>query len=159
MFAKHLPASYYPGGKIYNFIRVALLKGFLKKIGTGCKIQENVYFGNGDNIEIGNNCKINENVKLRNVTMGDYVLIAPNVTINGGVHNYDNTEIPIVLQGGHWEKIKIGTDVWIATNVVVTAGVKIGNGCVIGAGTVVTKDCEDYGIYGGVPAKLIKKRK
>lgn len=157
--ANNLPPTYFPGGKFYNRVRIFLLKKILKKIGKGCKVQQKVYFGDGDNIEIGNHCKINEYAKLRNVRMGNYVLIAPNVTINGGVHNYEDTETPIALQGGHWEKIEIGNDVWIATNAVITAGVKIGNGCIIGAGAVVTKDCEDYGIYGGVPAKLIRKRK
>ena len=53
---------------------------------------------------------------------------------------------------------KIGSDVWIGTKAVVRDGVTIGHGCVIGAGAVVTKDTEPYGIYVGVPAKLTRYR-
>ena len=53
---------------------------------------------------------------------------------------------------------KIGSDVWIGTKAVIRDGVTVGHGCVIGAGAVVTKDTEPYGIYVGVPAKLTRFR-
>lgn len=52
----------------------------------------------------------------------------------------------------------IGSDVWIGTKAVIRDGVTVGHGCVIGAGAVVTKDTEPYGIYVGVPAKLKRYR-
>lgn len=54
--------------------------------------------------------------------------------------------------------VVIGNDVWIGTNVSILEGIKIGDGAVIGAGAMVVKDIEPYSIYGGVPAKMIKKR-
>jgi acetyltransferase-like isoleucine patch superfamily enzyme len=54
--------------------------------------------------------------------------------------------------------VTIGNDVWIAEGVRIMPGVTIGDGCVIGARAVVTKDLEPYGIYAGIPARLIKKR-
>ncbi|NBH14511.1 antibiotic acetyltransferase [Lachnospiraceae bacterium] len=54
--------------------------------------------------------------------------------------------------------VEIGNDVWIGANVILLPGVKIGDGAVIAAGAVVTKDVEPYAIAGGVPAKLIKHR-
>ena len=54
--------------------------------------------------------------------------------------------------------IVIEDDVWVGVNVTILSGVKIGQGAIIAAGSVVTKDVEPYSIYGGVPAKLIKKR-
>lgn len=54
--------------------------------------------------------------------------------------------------------IVVGDDVWIGVNVTILSGVKIGQGAIIAAGSVVTKDVEPYSIYGGVPARLIKKR-
>ena len=56
------------------------------------------------------------------------------------------------------EDINIGNDVWIGAKTIVMGGVKIGNGCVIGAGSIVTKDIPAYSIAVGVPAKVIKKR-
>ena len=52
----------------------------------------------------------------------------------------------------------IGDDVWIGTNVVILPGVHIGQGAIIGAGAVVTKDVPPYACVGGVPAKLLKYR-
>jgi acetyltransferase-like isoleucine patch superfamily enzyme len=52
----------------------------------------------------------------------------------------------------------IGNDVWIGEGARIMPGVKIADGCVIGARAVVTKDCEAYGIYVGVPAKQVEKR-
>ena len=56
-------------------------------------------------------------------------------------------------------KVTIGNDVWIGMRSIIMPGVKIGNGAVIGAGAIVTKDVPDYAIVGGVPAKVIKYRK
>ncbi|MEY0719389.1 CatB-related O-acetyltransferase [Providencia alcalifaciens] len=53
---------------------------------------------------------------------------------------------------------KIGNDVWIGVNSIILDGVKIGNGAIIAAGSVVTKDIPDYAIVGGIPAKIIKYR-
>lgn len=56
------------------------------------------------------------------------------------------------------KSVTIGNDVWIGHNAIIMPGVRIGNGAVIGAGTIVTKDVEPYSIVAGVPAKMINKR-
>ena len=56
------------------------------------------------------------------------------------------------------EKTIIGNDVWLGANVVVLQGVKIGNGAIIGANSVVTKDVPDYAIAVGIPSKVAKFR-
>ncbi len=128
------------------------------QIGKNCKIQNNVYVGNGLNVKIGDHCEINENVKLRHVTILDDVLIAPGVSIIGINHNYNDPNRLIREQGEKIDEVLIESDVWIGTNAIILAGVKIGKGCIISAGAVVTKDCEPFGIYGGIPARLIKRR-
>ena len=154
---KNLPSSFFPLGGVFNNIRVGVLKQIIT-IGTKCKIQKNVYFGNGSNITIGSFCQINENTKIRNVSIGDYVMIAPGVNIVTGHHNYTDYSQPMMFQEEIQKTTNIGSDVWIGTNAIIMNGVTIGNGCIIGANSVVTKDCETLGVYGGVPAKLIKKR-
>jgi len=52
----------------------------------------------------------------------------------------------------------LGNDVWISSGAIVRDGVSVGDGVIVGAGSVVTKDLSPYGIYGGVPAKLIRWR-
>lgn len=75
-------------------------------------------------------------------------------------HNTARTDIPMNQQG-HLEKkeVVIGDDVWIGRRVIILPGIKIGNGVIIGAGAVVTKDVPDYAVVAGVPAKVIKYRK
>lgn len=158
LFAQNLPSSFIPGGRLFNSIRVGTLR-LVFPLGKKCKIQRKVYFGSGREVSVGNNCQINENVSLVNVKIGNFVMIAPGVTILGRMHNHENKTIPMVLQGQ--KKTKQGiieNDVWIGTNAIIMPSVKICEGCIIAAGSVVTKDCEPYGVYAGVPAKRIKSR-
>ncbi len=55
-------------------------------------------------------------------------------------------------------KAKIGNDVWIGRNAIIIAGVNIGNGAIVGAGAVVTKDVPDYAVVAGVPARIVRYR-
>ena len=75
-------------------------------------------------------------------------------------HNFIHSSFYGFIDTYELKKIptNIGNDVWIGLNSTILAGVKIGNGSVIGANSVVTKDVEDYAIYAGNPAKLIKYR-
>lgn len=87
-------------------------------------------------------------------------MMGPDVVILGGGHNTHLTDIPMRLQGSPEAKCTIiGNDVWIGTRAILMPGIKIGNGCIIGAGAVVTKDIPDFAVVGGVPAKIIKYRK
>lgn len=100
--------------------------------------------------------------------IGNFVSIAEEVTfLLSGEHNTDtlstypfevmyfkNKKSEAICKG----KIVVEDDVWIGYRATILSGVKIGKGAIVGAGAVVTKDLEPYGIYGGVPAKLIKYR-
>lgn len=93
-----------------------------------------------------------------NVIIGDNVIMGPDVKIYSRNHVFTSLDSPIQDQGKEYYKTIIGNDVWIAANVVIIAGVKVGNHCIIAAGSVVTKDVQNYAIVGGVPAKIIKYR-
>lgn len=110
---------------------------------------------------------------INNVTIGKYCSIAKRVNIGLGYHPtsfisscpifYSKTN-PLkqnIVKKQSFIDTKsttIGNDVWIGVNAVILDGVRIGDGAVIGANSVVTKDVEPYSIVGGVPAKLIRKR-
>lgn len=93
------------------------------------------------------------------VTIGNFTMLAHDVMILGGDHNYKIAGIPTVFAGRDVTKpTKIGDDVWVGAGSIIMAGVTIGDGAIIAAGSVVTKDVEAYCIYGGTPAKKIKER-
>jgi acetyltransferase-like isoleucine patch superfamily enzyme len=93
------------------------------------------------------------------VEIGAYTLLAPNVIIVGGDHVMDKVGTPIIFSGRpKMPKTKIGRDCWLGLNAVVMAGVTIGDGSVVAAGSVVTKDIPPMEIWGGVPARKIKDR-
>ena len=85
--------------------------------------------------------------------------MGPDVTILTHTHNIERTDIPMGQQGMRISEVVIGNDVWIGMRVIIMPDVKVGDGAVIGAGAVVTKDVPDFAIVGGVPAKVIKFRK
>jgi len=123
------------------------------------RFQENIYISNGKNVSIGKNCQINENVFIQGASIGNYVMIAANVSFITTKHNFTSKKIPMIDQGREkYINPIIEDDVWIGRGSIILPGVKISKGCIIGAGAVVTKDTDEYSIYGGVPAKLIRKR-
>lgn len=114
---------------------------------------------NGDpNIIIGNNFYMNAGCHiLGNITIGNDVQIGPKTVIWGRDHGLSKDKL-IREQTHNKQPITIGNDVWIGANVTIIKGVKIGNGAVVGAGSVVTKDIPEYGIAVGNPAKTVKYR-
>ena len=158
-FASKLPSSFTPLGSAFNFIRTRLLSLVLP-FGRHNKVQSNVYVGSGRNISIGSYCQINQNVRMIDVSLGDYVMLAPNVQLLGGkVHNFSSLDTPMVLQGETYKgPIIVEDDVWIGINAIILPGVRIGKGAIVGAGAVVTKDVAPYTIVVGNPAKMIRKR-
>ena len=110
---------------------------------------------------------------IQNSEINKYCSIGPRVLIGLGDHPVDQlSTIPIFYSTQNqldksisvdkkfveYQKILIGNDVWIGAGCIIKAGVTIGDGVIIGAGSVVTKDLQEYGIYAGVPAKLIRTR-
>lgn len=124
---------------------------------SGCKI-----LAYGGIIRIGDRCSVNPYTLLYgqgNLTIGNNVRIAAQCVIIPSNHNFSDPDTPIINQGLTNKGITIKDDVWIGCGVKILDGVVIEEGCVIGAGSVVTKSTIPYGIYAGVPARLIKSRK
>lgn len=111
----------------------------------------------GDFSNIGANCRLGTTTKLK---LGKHVLLAARCYIGGAQHKFDRLDIPIMRQGYESKGgVVIEDDVWLGTDVKVLDGVTIGTGCVVGAGSVVTKDLPPYSIAVGVPAKIKGSRK
>jgi len=134
------------------------------KIGKKSKIHATVIFRQGERIEIGSYCLINHNNVLQGgkamgkIIIGDYVQTGANVMMFAFNHATELNNIPMIKQDYYDGNIIIEDDVWIGAGSIILAGVTIGRGAVIAAGSVVSKNVDEYCIYGGVPAKKIKSR-
>jgi len=94
---------------------------------------------------------------VRKVVLGKYVLTANNVYISDNLHEYENTNTPIMKQPVRFiSEVAIGNGTWIGENACII-GATIGKNSVIGANSVVTKDIPDFSVAVGNPAKVIKR--
>ena len=112
-------------------------------------------------LSIGNNSGVGINANIQgDITIGDNVMMGPEVAIYTVNHCTERIDIPMNVQGITPEKpVVIGNDVWIGTRVIILGGVKVGTGSIIAAGSVVTKSIPAYTIVAGVPAKVVRVRK
>ena len=156
VFAAWLPISQRSG--FAKMMRVAFAKHILGECGKDVNIERNAYFT--PDVKIGDHSGIGINCELYGpVTIGEYVMMGPEVVIYTSQHEFGRTDIPMQEQGKTpTMPVTIGNDVWIGRRAIIMPGVTIGNGAIIGAGAVVTKDVPDYAVVGGVPAKVIKMR-
>lgn len=161
--AIYLPKSTTPFvGGFSGLVRRFLCKRLFYRAGYRLNVEQGSYFGNGKDITVGYEVGFGKNFQCRNVKLnvGDFLMMGEDVLIQGGKHNFERTDIPMGHQGASGKtSLKIENDVWIGARVIILPGCKhIGNGVIIGAGSVVTKDIPDYAIVGGNPAKIIKYR-
>ncbi len=161
LVAKNLPKSTFPGGRLYKAARFFLAKRMLKKCGKKVNIESQCYIGSGKNIEIGAYSGIGQKCYLQGeISIGKYVMMAPEVVILTIEHQFDNITKPMRFQGHKGGKpVVIENDVWIGHRVIILPGVQIGQGAIIGAGSVVTRNVKPFSIVAGNPARLIRKRK
>lgn len=159
------------GSKVGEFITIAknsivINSSFEEKlvIYENCKIY---------NSKVGRHSYISEGGRLFNTSIGRYCSIGPNVIFGHGKHPIEfistspifyspikQTGSSFIEKGSFQEfpEIIVGNDIWVGANCYIKYGIKIGDGAVVGAGSVVTKDVPPYAIVGGVPAKIIKYR-
>ena len=154
------PSAYIRQSKLYGNIKVA----------EGVKLYK---------VEISGNVEIGRYTSLwgpgifvlsgiNSIKIGNFCSIARNLTIQEFYHDHkklttyfigrnifgNNIKSEIISKGS----VEIGHDVWIGVNTTIMSGVKVGNGAVIGAGSIVTKNIPAFAIVGGNPAKIIKYR-
>jgi len=130
---------------------------------TGAVIRFPFNYRHPEHITIGEGAIIGEYAFLvagpnSHIRIGKNTLLAPNVHINTVQHNYGDIFTPINFQGSTEGNVKIGEDCWLGTGVIVLKGVRVGDGTVVGAGSVVIEDTGNYNVVAGVPARYIKKR-
>ena len=145
-----------------------IIKSSFGKCGKKVRVPRCCDFSGIENIYIGNNVALGVRLTVLSTNakliIGDDVMMGPNVTMITGNHRIDILDKPMICVTDseklpeNDQDIVIENDVWIGANVIILKGVKIGQGSVIAAGAVVTKDVPPYTIAGGCPAKVIKNR-
>jgi acetyltransferase-like isoleucine patch superfamily enzyme len=112
-------------------------------------------------IRIGEGCFLNLATMVASVELveiGDHCMLANGCFVTDGNHRFDDRDRPVPWQGFTTKgPTRIGANSWLGAHVVVTSGVTIGERCVIGANSVVTKDVEPYTIAAGIPARPLRK--
>lgn len=138
-------------------IRRMYLKLVGMKIGKGTYMSKRLYFMSPWLVRIGENSHINKGCFLDargEIVIGNSVSVSHDVRIVTGGHDMNHPDFP-----GVYEKIQIDDYTWIGVGATILKNVHIGHGAVVCAGAVVTKDVEPFAVVGGVPAKVIGKRK
>ena len=144
-----------------------ILKELVPNRGEGTFFQAPVYFDYGCFTTFGKNCGANFNFTVLDcapIKIGDNVLFGPNCTLAAPMHplcpkerNVRTRENGELYNLEYAKPITIGSDCWLASNVTVCGGGTIGEGCVIGAGSVVTRDIPPYSLAAGNPCRVIRQ--
>lgn len=138
--------------------RNQLLKNLLGSVKDNFYVEPPFHCDYGYNISIGEKFYSNYNLIILDcgkVSIGDNVMLAPNVSIYTAGHPIDAE-----MRNKEWEyaiPVKIGNNVWIGGNTVINPGISIGDNTVIGSGSVLTKDIPSNVIAAGNPCKVIRK--
>ena len=137
-------------------LRRFLLRLFGAKIGVNVNIYPTALIYYPWNLKIGDDSSIGEWALIYNlgsVTIGNRTTISQRVHLCAGTHDYNDAAMPLLKP-----PIEIGEEVWVCADAFVGPNVKVGNRAIVGAASVVVRNCNAGLIYGGNPAKEIKER-
>jgi acetyltransferase-like isoleucine patch superfamily enzyme len=155
----HVPAS----SMVHLGALLATRGGGRISVGTGCEIDRGaILMTYGGSIELGDHVTVNAYCVLYGhggLRIGNGVRIAAHTVIVPANHVFADPDRYIFEQGETREGIVIEDDVWIGAGARIVDGVTIARGCVIGAGSVVTRSTQPFGVYVGVPARRVKERR
>ena len=139
------------------FLRRAFYRLILPRCGTDCCLTFGTTISHptakiGDRVYVGAGCSLGD------IELEDDVLLASHVSVMNGSqqHGIERLDVPIREQSGVFVPVRIGRDSWIGERAIIAANV--GQHCIIGAGSVVTKPIPDFAIAVGVPARVIRFR-
>ncbi len=145
--------------KIIRYIRTFVLSQLCAEFGKDVLVFGRVRIDRPEKVYIGDNCSLNENILIIGceiVRFGKRVVISPGSTILSASMDYEHSSPPYARKSA---PVNIGDNVWIGACSTILPGITIGEGAVIGAGAVVTKDIPPNMLVTGVPATIKKELK
>ncbi len=157
--ASRLPRSNAPYAFGAGALRRWLCRRLFRHVGVGANIERGAYFGSGAELSLGDHSGLGIRYQgVGPITIGNDVMMGPDVTILTGSHETSDTTRPMRLQGGSIRPVVIEDDVWIGMRAIILPGVRIGTGAIIGAAAVVTRDVPPFAVVAGVPARVLRYR-
>ncbi len=155
-FTRHLPSI---EGVM---IRRMLYRALFKKLGDNALIYPGVYLTHTYGIEAGDNFSMNYGAVMDGrggISLGNSVMVGPHAVLVSSTHQHKKMDAPMCTFGHIMQPLIIQDDVWIGAHAFIRGGINIGRGVVIGAGSMVLTDIEEYKIVGGSPARIIADRR
>lgn len=141
---------------------LGMLRDGRLELGPQVFLEPGVWITAGDagRVRVGGGTFLNQGVMIAAeglVEIGEHCMAANGCLITDGSHRFEDPVVPVPWQGFTTKgPTRIGDDVWLGANVVVTSGVTIGRRCVVGANSVVTTDLPAFSIAAGAPAKVLR---
>jgi putative colanic acid biosynthesis acetyltransferase WcaF len=150
-----------PRHKMFNLIKSNYIRIQGGKVGKGITFYPGIKINPAKNITLGNHVDLAWGVLITTgggVEIGDRTLVGYNTQIFTANHVIPPNREQIFSSGHNQKKVIIGKDVWIGAGCIILPGITIGEGAVVAAGSIVTKDILPFSIVAGNPAKIIKNR-
>lgn len=136
--------------------RAMLLRAFGAKLGAGCHFYPGSKVWAPWNLRCEDRVTAGDGAEIYNpspIFFGSHAIVSQGAYVCGATHLYNEPEFRMVSF-----PMRIGAYAWICARAIVAPGVNVGEGAVLGLGSVATKDLEPFGVYAGSPAKKVKER-
>ena len=150
-----------PRHKLFNIVKSNFLRLLSAKIGKNITYYPGIKISPGTNLKLGDHVDLAWGVLITTaggVEIGDRSLVGYNTMIFSANHVIPPGIDKIFYAGHEKKKVTIANDVWIGAGCIILPGVNIGEGAIVAAGSIVTKNVEPFSMVAGVPARLIKNR-
>lgn len=136
--------------------RALLLRAFGAKMGRECHFYPSSRIWAPWNLVCSDQVTAGDGAEIYNpepLYFGSHAILSQGALICGGTHDMNDPAYPLLAYSASF-----GSYSWVCARAVVSPGVNVGNGAVLGLGSVATRDLEPWSVYGGVPAQKIKDR-
>ena len=136
--------------------RAALLKLFGAKLGAKCHFYPKGRIWAPWNLQCEDRVSLADDAELYNPSpffLGSHAIVSQGAYVCGATHTYNHPDFPLVSA-----PMRLGAYSWVCARAIVSPGVNLGNGAILGLGSIATRDLEPFGVYAGVPAKKVKER-
>lgn len=147
---------YRPSPRPLHAWRSMLLRAFGAKVGAKCHFYPGSRVWAPWNLRCEDRVTFADGAEIYNpspVYFGSHAIVSQGAYVCGATHLYNEPEFRLVSF-----EMRIGAYAWICARAIVSPGVNVGDGAILGLGSVATKDLEPFGIYAGAPARLVKMR-